>query len=86
VFRESRKIHTLLAKVRGLPEDCTQLFKRELKNLIIFFAHILGPNKLTVNDMWRMVWEQRSYSIVMVTSLVELDKVSRSLSSPLLLS
>ncbi|CAB3997379.1 receptor-type tyrosine- phosphatase epsilon-like isoform X2 [Paramuricea clavata] len=33
-----------------------------------------GPNKLTVNDMWRMVWEQRSYSIVMVTSLVELEK------------
>jgi hypothetical protein len=26
--------------------------------------------------MWRMVWEQRSYSIVMVTSLVELGKVS----------
>ncbi|CAB4001321.1 receptor-type tyrosine- phosphatase S-like isoform X11 [Paramuricea clavata] len=33
-----------------------------------------GPTLLTLNDMWRMVWEQRSYSIVMVTSLVELLK------------
>ncbi|XP_028402571.1 receptor-type tyrosine-protein phosphatase F-like isoform X3 [Dendronephthya gigantea] len=33
-----------------------------------------GPRTNTVNDMWRMVWEQRSYSIVMVTSLVELGK------------
>ncbi|CAB4021699.1 receptor-type tyrosine- phosphatase S [Paramuricea clavata] len=33
-----------------------------------------GPTKLTVNDMWRMVWEQHSYSIVMVTSLVELNR------------
>ncbi|CAB4034452.1 receptor-type tyrosine- phosphatase delta-like, partial, partial [Paramuricea clavata] len=33
-----------------------------------------GPNELTVSDMWRMVWEQRSYSIVMVTSLVEVGK------------
>ncbi|CAB4035390.1 receptor-type tyrosine- phosphatase S [Paramuricea clavata] len=33
-----------------------------------------GPTLVTLNDMWRMVWEQRSYSIVMVTSLVELRK------------
>ncbi|XP_028402428.1 receptor-type tyrosine-protein phosphatase S-like [Dendronephthya gigantea] len=33
-----------------------------------------GPRANTVNDMWRMVWEQRTYSIVMVTSLVELGK------------
>ncbi|XP_028414288.1 receptor-type tyrosine-protein phosphatase S-like [Dendronephthya gigantea] len=31
-----------------------------------------GPTPVTVNDMWKMVWEQRSYSIVMVTSLNEL--------------
>ncbi|CAB4015126.1 receptor-type tyrosine- phosphatase delta isoform X4 [Paramuricea clavata] len=33
-----------------------------------------GPTINTLNDMWRMVWEQSSYSIVMVTSLVELFK------------
>ena len=41
-----------------------------------FLSILLGPTVQTVNDMWRMVWEQRTYSIVMVTSLVELGKVS----------
>ena len=34
-----------------------------------------GPTPVTVDDMWRMIWEQRCYSIVMVTSLFELGKV-----------
>ena len=29
-----------------------------------------------MDDMWKMVWEQRCYSIVMVTALVEVGKVS----------
>jgi tellurite resistance protein TehA-like permease len=29
--------------------------------------------------MWRMVWEQHSYSIVMVTSLFELNRVSNNI-------
>ena len=37
-----------------------------------------GPTPVTLDDMWRMIWEQRSYSIVMVTSLAELGKVSAS--------
>jgi hypothetical protein len=43
-----------------------------------FFTFLIlkGPTLLTLNDMWRMVWEQHSYTIVMVTSLVELLKVS----------
>jgi hypothetical protein len=47
------------------------------KNVILnFHPLITGPTKLTVDDMWRMVWEQGSCSIVMVTSLIELGKVS----------
>ena len=45
-------------------------------NILYVGLYFAGPNKLTVDDMWRMVWEQRSYSIVMVTSLIELGKVS----------
>ena len=50
---------------------------RIVKESRIFFVYMLGPTSVTVNDMWRMIWEQRCYSIVMVTSLVELNKVSR---------
>jgi hypothetical protein len=48
-------------------------------DVLSFFAITLGPTKLTVNDMWRMVWEQHSYSIVMVTSLFELNRVSNNI-------
>ena len=41
----------------------------------VIFVHTLGPTPVTLDDMWRMIWEQRCYSIVMVTSLVELGKV-----------
>ena len=34
-----------------------------------------GPVKDTVEDFWRMVWEQRLPTIVMLTQLVEAAKV-----------
>lgn len=38
-----------------------------------------GPLPETLSDFWRMVWEQRSSTIVMMTRLEEKSRVRRSL-------
>jgi len=40
------------------------------------FMSILGPNKYTMDDMWRMVWQLKCSRIVMVSNLVEDGRVS----------
>ncbi len=42
---------------------------------IILYITILGPNKASVCDMWRMVWQENTAKIVMLTNLQEGVKV-----------
>ncbi|ROT62176.1 putative receptor-type tyrosine-protein phosphatase V-like [Penaeus vannamei] len=41
------------------------------------FVATQGPTEDTLDDFWRLVWEQKVYTIVMLTSLMEKGKVSR---------
>ena len=40
------------------------------------FVYHLGPRDETVDDFWRMIWEQNTATIVMVTNLKERKEVS----------
>ena len=45
---------------------------------VSWLMYAAGCNKWTIQDMWRMVWQERSGRIVMVTNLVEKGKVRAS--------
>ena len=42
--------------------------------IVILF---LGPVLAAFNDFWRMVWEQNTHTIVMVTNLIERSRVRK---------
>lgn len=39
-----------------------------------------GPKQEMIYDFWRMVWQENCFSIVMITKLVEVGRVSPALS------
>lgn len=35
-----------------------------------------GPNEDTISDFWRMIWEKKSYVVVMLTKVFDFIRVS----------
>ncbi|KAF1554426.1 Receptor-type tyrosine-protein phosphatase alpha, partial [Eudyptula albosignata] len=63
-----------LTPVEGVP-DSDYINASFINGLIpkttFIFTFPLGPKEETVNDFWRMIWEQNTATIVMVTNLKE---------------
>lgn len=45
---------------------------------ILYYSSCAGPNQEMIYDFWRMVWQENCFSIVMLTKLVEIGRVSFS--------
>lgn len=35
------------------------------------YSHVAGPLKNTINDHWRMIWQNDTRKIIMLTNLIE---------------
>ena len=49
--------------------------QRLLSFCLISFFYSQGPTKDIINDFWRMIWQEGTDKIVMLTNLEEDDKV-----------
>lgn len=50
-------------------------FKKILIIEVFFLVEFEGPKSNTLGDFWRMIWQENVSSVVMVTTLVEGEKV-----------
>lgn len=60
----------VFASTRNFP---IETYNNNKKFLFCFAA---GPMQETIYDFWRMVWHENTASIIMVTNLVEVGRVS----------
>uniref|UniRef100_A0A669BVQ9 Receptor-type tyrosine-protein phosphatase alpha n=1 Tax=Oreochromis niloticus TaxID=8128 RepID=A0A669BVQ9_ORENI len=59
-----------LSSLEGVPDS--DFINASFINVCIYIEHLFHrPKEETVNDFWRMIWEQNTATIVMVTNLKE---------------
>lgn len=53
----------------------TQVYNHSHFGFTTFLGSVSGPKPETVADFWRMIWEQKTATIVMLTNLKERKEV-----------
>ena len=51
------------------------MFSTATKNQFLSYLNILGPTENVIGDFWLMIWQENITIIVMLTNLIENDKV-----------
>uniref|UniRef100_A0A673LCG9 Receptor-type tyrosine-protein phosphatase U n=1 Tax=Sinocyclocheilus rhinocerous TaxID=307959 RepID=A0A673LCG9_9TELE len=72
--RHRVKMHSLLADPNSDYVNANYIDGYQRSN---HFIATQGPKQDMIYDFWRMVWQENCYSIVMITKLVEVGRVSR---------
>uniref|UniRef100_A0A7N8X896 Receptor-type tyrosine-protein phosphatase alpha n=1 Tax=Mastacembelus armatus TaxID=205130 RepID=A0A7N8X896_9TELE len=75
LFREEFNVWVHLSSLEGVPDSdfINASFINHITCPLYFYIclGLSGPKEETVNDFWRMIWEQNTATIVMVTNLKE---------------
>lgn len=77
-YQEKNKFIAAQGEISGFPGAVCVVCLWTWPLLLSIVWSVSGPKEETVNDFWRMIWEQNTSTIVMVTNLKERKEVGQA--------